>query len=214
MTYQNEGKQKSYIYFIRHGQTEGTMKDWYYGAADLPLAEEGVIETVRLKEEGLYPDPEDAQFFVSGLSRTMHTLKLIYGDVEYTIIPELQEMNFGDYECIPFKDLDDDERFLEWCNDTTGDYRLPGAETKNEFAERIGRGLTILRKQHGLKEISHRHSKKDARSIVVFHGGAIAACMTLMFPEKNYTIWDWSPEPGHGYKVTFEDGEPTEYERF
>lgn len=32
----------SRIYLIRHGITEGNQKKWFYGAADIPLAEEGL----------------------------------------------------------------------------------------------------------------------------------------------------------------------------
>lgn len=205
---------KSCIHFIRHGQTEGTINDWYYGAVDLPLTEEGIEETKKLAASGLYPSGEDAQFFTSGLSRAKHTLKLIYGDVDFVEIPQLNEMSFGIYECKSFKELEHDETFLKWCYDKTGDFVLPGGESQNQFADRITRGLSLLRKYHGLKELSHRHSGMDANSIMVFHGGAMAACMTIMFPEENKTIWEWSPKPGHGYSVYFEAGEPVRYEKF
>ena len=123
-------------------------------------------------------------------------------------------MNFGIYECKSFKEVEDDETFLKWCYDESGDFALPEGESKNDFAARIARGLMLLRKHHGLKELSHRHSKMDANSIMVFHGGAIAACMTLMFPEEDKNIWQWSPKPGHGYTVYFEAGEPVRYESF
>ncbi len=205
---------KSCIHFIRHGKKEGTEKKWYYGAADLPLIEEGIADTKRLAEEGIYPDGSDALFFTTAMSRAKHTLELIYGDVEYVEIPQMNEMDFGAYECRPFAELEDDAQFLEWCNDETGDYALEGGESKNQFGERIKEGLTLLRKYHGLKELSHRHSGKDANSIIACHGGTISACMTLMFPSENKNIWQWCPKPGHGYTVYFENGEPIKYEAF
>ena len=38
----------SKIYLIRHGITEGNQKKWFYGAADIPLADEGREELRRI----------------------------------------------------------------------------------------------------------------------------------------------------------------------
>lgn len=205
---------KSCIHFIRHGKTEGTENGWYYGAADLPLIEEGVEETKRLAEEGIYPSGEDAQFFTTSMTRAKHTLRLIYGDVESVEIPQLDEMNFGIFECKTFAEVEKEENFQRWCYDESGDVALEGGESRNQFGERIGQGLDLLRKYHGLKELSHRHSGKDANSIIACHGGTISACMIIMFEEENKNIWQWCPKPGHGYTVYFEDGEPVRYEEF
>ena len=32
------------IYLIRHGQTEGSLRDLYYGAADIPVLPESLAE--------------------------------------------------------------------------------------------------------------------------------------------------------------------------
>ena len=43
------------IHFIRHGITEGNLKRWHYGWADIPLAPEGMETLKRLREENIYP---------------------------------------------------------------------------------------------------------------------------------------------------------------
>lgn len=65
-----------------------------------------------------------------------------------------------------------------------------------------------------MKELSHRHSGKDAVSILVCHGGVIAASMEILFPQVQTTFWEWIPDPGHGYTVYFEESEPIKYETF
>lgn len=202
----------SKIYFIRHGITEGNQKKWFYGSADLPLAEEGKEELQRLKERNIYPEfPEDADLYTTGLLRTEQTFEILFGNKEHKAIENLKEMRFGEYECTTYEEVKEYEDFDKWAWDTTGDVKLPGAESKNEFAARIAEGLKELRGYHRLKELSHRHSGKDSVSVVVCHGGVIAAAMMLLFPEVNGNMWDWMPQPGYGYCVEFEEGEPAVY---
>ena len=62
------------ITLIRHGQTEGNRRHWYYGSTDLPLSQEGAEELERLAEEKIYPSAEGAKIFTSGMTRTNQTL--------------------------------------------------------------------------------------------------------------------------------------------
>ena len=39
-------------------------------------------------------------------------------------------------------------------------------------------------------------------TILVCHGGVIAAIMEHLFPEENKTRYDWQPKNGHGYRIT------------
>lgn len=202
----------SKIYLIRHGITEGNQKKWFYGAADLPLAEEGREELQRLKEKNIYPEfPEDADLYTTGLLRTEQTFEILFGDKPHKAIENLKEMRFGEYECTTYEEVKQYEDFDKWAWDTTGDVKLPGAESKNEFAARIAEGVKELRGYHRLKELSHRHSGKDSVSVVVCHGGVIAAAMMILFPEVNGNMWDWMPQPGYGYCIEFEEGEPRVY---
>ena len=202
----------SKIYLIRHGITEGNQKKWFYGASDIPLAEEGKEELRSLKEKDIYPEfPEDADLYTTGLLRTEQTFEILFGDKPHKAIGNLKEMGFGEYECKTYEELKEYEDFDKWAWDTTGDVKLPGAESKNEFAARIAEGIKELRGYHRLKELSHRHSGKDVVSVVVCHGGVIAAAMMQLFPEVNGNMWDWMPQPGYGYCVEFEEGEPTMY---
>ena len=202
----------SKIYLIRHGITEGNQKKWFYGAADIPLAEEGKEELKKLKGKNIYPEiPEDADLYTTGLLRTEQTFEILFGDRPHRTIENLKEMRFGEYECTTYEEVKQYEDFDRWAWDETGDVKLPGAESKNEFAARIGEGVKELRGYHRLKELSHRHSGKDSVSVVVCHGGVISAAMMLLFPEVNGNMWDWMPQPGYGYCIEFEEGEPKVY---
>lgn len=85
----------STIYLIRHSTTSGNVGDWYYGALDVPLVPEGIEKLEKLKDEGIYPSPEDADIYTSGMLRTEQTLETIYGKVPHRVIEEFREYNFG-----------------------------------------------------------------------------------------------------------------------
>ena len=204
---------KSYIHFIRHGLTEGNVKRWFYGWADVPLLQEGIAALNALKEEGIYPERGDADCYTSGMLRTEQTFQTIYGDVEHKVIPSFKEMNFGDWECKTFEEIKSEDGFDTWINDKTGATPYPGGDSIQSFYTRVQRGLKELNGYHRLKELSHRHSGLNAVSIVVCHGGVISACMQHMFPEVQGNFYDWIPDPGHGYTVYFEEGEPVSYEK-
>ena len=204
----------SRIYLIRHGKTDGNRNHWYYGATDLPLSDVGSAEICAYREKGIYPAiPEDADFYTTGLIRTDQTMEAIFGKHEHTAIPKLQEINFGKAECMTYDELKVFDNFEKWAWDTTGDERIADAETANEFHVRIHAGLEELLEMHHAKEAACAENGKDAVSVVVCHGGVISCIMEKLFPAVCGSMWDWLPEPGFGYAVDFQDGEPYMYSK-
>ena len=201
----------SCIHFIRHGITQGILNKWYYGFEDLPLVDEGIKEIKDLKAQGIYPE-SGGSYYTSGMLRANQTLEAIYGKVPYTAIPDLKEMNFGQWECKTFDELQQLPGFDTWMNDRTGSFTFPGGESANIFSERAKKGLDELLGYHRLLELSHRHSGQPCISTAVCHGGVIAACMCHLFRFPAETFWDWIPAAGRGYSVYFEDSDPIRYE--
>ncbi|HIU26357.1 MAG TPA: histidine phosphatase family protein [Candidatus Copromorpha excrementigallinarum] len=205
---------KSRICLIRHGITEGNLKRLYYGHSDIPLAEEGRRELKKLTGEGIYPFSEEADFYTTGLLRTEETLSIIYGDRSHDSIEELREMNFGDFEMKSHRQLKNTENYRLWTGDERGETAPPGGESINDFYARIQRGFKELRKRHALKELSMRHRGEDILSVVVCHGGTIAAILEGLFPKVKDNFFQWIPDPGHGYILMLENGEVKEKEDF
>lgn len=81
---------------IRHGETEGSRRDLYYGAADIPVLPESLKALEEKAKAGVYPTA--GHYCISGMLRTVQTLRALYGDVPYTVLPGLREMDFGDFE--------------------------------------------------------------------------------------------------------------------
>ena len=205
---------KSCIHFIRHGITEGILNRWYYGSTDMPLVQEGIDEILGFKENNVYPLDlaEDTDFYTSGMLRAEQTLDVIYGNVQRKPIANLSEMNFGRWECKTFDELKLEPEFDEWMNCTDNSFVFPEGDSILTFYERVEKGFDELLGLHRLKELSHRHSGKDATSVIVCHGGVISACMERYFSGDRENFWQWIPAPGKGFTLYLEDGEPIRYE--
>lgn len=206
---------KSRICLIRHGITAGNRDQLYYGHSDIPLIDDGKAEIARLAAQGIYPDDENADYYTTGLERTEQTFSLIYGDKPHRRLEALREINFGDYEMKTHDALKSSEDYRLWRRDRTGELSPPGGESLNNFAERIMQGYDELRQLHAVKELSMRHSGKEALSVVVCHGGSISAILYRLYPEKcEGNLYYWIPDPGHGYVLTLEDEEVRDVDGF
>ena len=84
---------------LRHGETEGSQKNLYYGAADIPALPKSLEALQQKALTGVYPTAE--HYYVSGMTRTIQTLRAIYGDVAYTVLPGLREMISAISRCGP-----------------------------------------------------------------------------------------------------------------
>ena len=113
--------------------------------------------------------------------RAEQTLDVIYGDVQRKAIKNLSEMSFGRWECKTFDELKLEPEFDEWMNCTDNSFVFPEGDSILSFYERVEKGFDELLGLHRLKELSHRHSGKDATSVIVCHGGVISACMERYF---------------------------------
>lgn len=205
---------KSTIHLIRHGITEGNLKRWHYGWADIPLAAEGVENLRQLCEEDIYPRPEEAACYTSGMVRTEQTFKEIYGDVPHQVLPKLKEMNFGDFEKKTYYELKDNPDYQKWITDKTFQTSIPGGESKSEFYNRVQNGFEELVNLHRREELKHRHNKKDTDTICVCHGGVISCIMIGQFGADGLGEFiNWIPDPGRGYSITVEDGKCVSYEK-
>ena len=213
---------KTKICLIRHGITEGNQKRLYYGSSDIPLAEEGVAMLRELAAQGIYPDDADAECYTSGMLRTEQTFSLIYGDREHQVLSPFREIDFGDFEMKSYSELKDDPDYQTWIGDTTGTLPPPGGESACDFQMRVLKGFTELLQEQEKRLVStatgspSRSNPPDGKllTIVVCHGGPIAAILQNAFPDEKENFYQWLPDPGHGYLLTVEDGEILEKESF
>lgn len=180
------------LYFLRHGATEGNRRMCYYGTTDLPLLPESV-ETLQ-KNAARYPRAE--HYYISGLLRTRQTLQALYGDVPYTVVPELREINFGIFEMHTHDELKDTPAYQEWLRDAEHN-RCPGGESPVELQQRSVRAVEAL-------------LEKNEDAVCIVHGGVIAAVLMHYFGGQRY---EYTAQPGTGCCVEFCGGRPVRWYR-
>ena len=98
---------------LRHGETDGSRRDLYYGAADIPA----LPESLAALHENAAAYPRAARYYTSGLLRTEQTLAALYGDVPHVQLPGLREMDFGDFEMKSYQQLKDTPAYQAWIAD-------------------------------------------------------------------------------------------------
>ena len=168
------------IYLIRHGKTEANEKWLYCGSTDLPLSEKGREELFRLHYE-----IKNVRFLTSGMRRTDETLKILFGEVLFDTDPRFREVDFGVFEMHSYEQLKDNPAYQIWC---TGDNEAnipPNGESGLQMKQRVLEAFSEI--------------KED--TVLVCHGGVIAAIMEHLFPQENKTRYDWQPMNGCGYVI-------------
>ena len=168
------------VYLIRHGKTEANEKWLYCGSTDLPLSEKGREELFRIHYE-----IKNARFLTSGMKRTDETLRILFGEIPFDTDPRFREVDFGVFEMYSYEELKDNPAYQIWC---TGDNEAnipPNGESGLQMKQRVLEAFSEI--------------KED--TVLVCHGGVIAAIMEHLFPEENKTRYDWQPKNGCGYMI-------------
>ena len=171
------------LYLIRHGRTVANEAHLYCGSTDLPLSPAG---TEALKH--LSYDVGDARFVTSGMRRTNETLGILFGAVPYTEEPRFREVDFGIFEMKSYDALKDDPAYQTWLSGDNEANIPPLGESGNQMRLRVLEALEEIRED----------------TVLVTHGGVIAAIMEALFPEEGKNRYQWQSAPGHGYKIRLE----------
>ena len=179
----NTTKNTQSILLIRHGMTEGNRHRRYIGITDEPLCPEG-IEQLAEVQMPLRPD----KVFASPMRRCIQTAKILFPELEPTIITELKEMNFGIFENRAWNgDLENDPQYLEWL-ETKCEALIPGGEVKEAFIRRCVAGF-------------HKALTASANTdtiAIVAHGGTIMSILSQC-TESIGGFYSWKLANGHGF---------------
>lgn len=169
------------IYLIRHGKTEANEKWLYCGSTDLPLSAAGRAE-LQNKHYGI----KNVRFLTSGMQRTNETLRILFGEVSYTVDPRFREVDFGVFEMRSYEELKAVPEYQTWL---TGDNEAnvpPEGESGQQMKERVLQAFSCIRED----------------TCFITHGGVIAAIMEHLFPEEKKDRYQWQPKPGCGYVLS------------
>ena len=127
------------VYLLRHGQVKGYENFPVYGQTDVDLTEIGVLQMKKMAERLSLTEPK--AIYSSDLKRSTTGARLIalYHDVPLYFLPELREMDFGDWEGLTLSEIR--RNFPEELQKREKDlinYKAPGeGESIADLSERI-----------------------------------------------------------------------------
>jgi len=177
------------LIILRHGKTVGNTENRYVGRTDEPLSNKYIDE---VKAQG--SDPEVLEVYVSPLIRTRQTAQILFPNAKQTVVKDLREMDFGDFEGRTGDEMVNDEAYLKWV-DGSCEGLCPNGEDLNGFRNRVCRAFEQLT----------RDEIKDGneRLVIVAHGGTIMAVMSS-FTEAKRPYFDWFVPNCHGWRSNVE----------
>lgn len=174
----------STIYLIRHGMTMANEKHLYCGSSDLPLSQAGA-DALKQKHYEITAD----RYITSGMRRTNETLRILFGDVSFETDPRFREVDFGDFELRSYEELKSDPDYQHWISGGNESNVPPNGESGVQMTGRVLEAFREL-------------ETKAGDTILISHGGVIAAIMANLFPAEEKNRYQWQPKPGEGYAVT------------
>ncbi len=173
------------LVLLRHGITEANRLHRYCGSTDLSLDPQALAEFRAVRAGLVYPDPAGFQILTSGMARTEQTLLELYGAVPHGVERDFREMDFGAFENRTYAELKDNPAYQAWLTGDNEQNVCPGGESGAQMTARVLAALDRL----------------EADTLLVTHGGVIAAIMAHLFPDQNRNRYQWQPQPFCGYEI-------------
>lgn len=184
------------VYLIRHGMTAGNLKKRYIGKTDEPLCQEGNAVLERVKNSGLYEQPD--LLYVSPMRRCIETAQILFPEVKQTVVEDLRECDFGEFENQNYQELAGNQNYQKWI-DSNGKMPFPGGESRESFQSRSIAAFWKLE-----NEWKEKYSEGKTAALVV-HGGTIMSILeSVGVPEKSY--YDFQVKNAEGYRLDGADG--------
>ena len=168
---------------IRHGQTPGNAEGRYIGRTDEALSLEGraaaVTVAVRMK-----PELSPRLVYVSPLKRARETASILFPEAAQRVLPDLREMDFGDFEGRNAAELEADPAYRAWV-DGWCLAPCPNGEDRASFQRRAVKAF-----------VETVRGCEDAPAVFVTHGGVIMAVLEALAEPKREFYDYWLPNLG------------------
>ena len=165
---------------VRHGKTEYNERRQYCGALDPDLSDLGRQElegsAIRAYLEEHTPD----MVFCSPMRRTLQTAAILLDGryVPLVAVPELREIDFGDFEGRSYEEMKDDPAYTAWL-DTNCEGPIPGGDFPDAFRDDVEVCFESL--------METCRTERVERALVVSHGGVLGTILERFAePEKHW----------------------------
>lgn len=145
------------LYVLRHGTTVWNLEEKIQGSTDIPLHEKGRTEALQMREK-ILPLPID-RLYTSPLKRAMETTQILNEvlDLPVAVEPALQEVSFGLWEGLTWKDVQ--QRFPQLFVQipSSGFIDPPEGESYDQAVQRICPFVeALLKKQQNCLLVTHK----------------------------------------------------------
>lgn len=175
------------IYLIRHTQTD-TPKGLCYGQSDVKLATT-FFDDARDTLKKINLPQENDLLFSSPLSRCTRLAALISDDV--ILDNRLLEVNFGDWENMPFADIES-EKLHHWTQNFVT-LAPPNGENFTELCQRVERFW------HDVIQLENK------RVFIVTHAGVIRALLAVILKLPPANAFQFRVDCGSVHKLRYEN---------
>lgn len=169
---------KTKVFLVRHGETEWNKSGKVQGCQDTNLSKDGIMQAQYLSNR--FNDNFDC-IYTSPLKRAVQTAEIIgtNKEIKPTIINELREINFGEWEGLTLKEISNNfpKEFSKWRNDKLEAPMCGGDLSLRNASERA---------ESSIKKVINTH--KGKRIIIVAHSGIIKAGLIGFF-DWNMTMY-------------------------
>lgn len=150
------------IHFIRHAITVANEEGRFVGITDSPISENGKHELEDKLNTKIYPEAD--KVYVSPMQRCIATASFIYPQGYARVLPELRELDLGDFEGKLISELSSTPEYKKFIKGGL-DNPAPNGESVRHMVERCYEGIQFI-----IEDMMKNGYKSAA---VVTHAGII-----------------------------------------
>ncbi|WP_213013773.1 bifunctional RNase H/acid phosphatase [Paractinoplanes toevensis] len=139
------------IILVRHGETALTKQGRYSGRGDVPLSDEGQAQAMAAGGRVAGISRDVTAVLSSPLGRCTRTAELIaaeVGGIPVTVVPDLIECDFGDWEGLTFAEVQErwPDEMREWL--ASAGVAPPGGESFRAVSKRVRGVLATIKDEY------------------------------------------------------------------
>lgn len=183
------------LILVRHGQTDMNKDQLYYGKIDVPINEVGREQARRACENLINLKIDYDKIYSSNQIRAYETATIVnYKNIEIEKNEKIQEMNFGIFEGLNYKDVM--EKFpeeMELLKKDWKTYSYITGESPFQLQKRVVEFLNSI--------------DKSKNNLVVTHWGVICSLLSWLFSNELDGYWKFQVENGGIVVINFVDND-------
>lgn len=134
------------LFLIRHGQTDWNVKGKIQGSCDTELNDTGIKQAEELSNMIIKNDYKFSKIYSSPQKRALKTAEVLsrVTKVEHVAIEDLKEINFGEWEGMSWKEVE--EKYLAEYEKWYMNRRYTKPPKGESYQEMLERVLSVLHK--------------------------------------------------------------------